>query len=50
MGMARGLVGLAGADADREVIEAVRLSLAGRYEPGVGVELGAGAWMVTALT
>ena len=49
MGMARGLVGLAGAGADREVIEAVRLSLAERYEPGVGVEFGAGAWMVTAL-
>jgi ubiquinone/menaquinone biosynthesis C-methylase UbiE len=49
MGMARGLVGLAGADADGEVVEAVRLSLAKRYEPGVGVEFGAGAWMVTAL-
>ncbi len=48
MGMARGLVGLAGADAHDEVVEAVRLSLTERYEPGVGVRFGAGAWMVTA--
>ena len=50
MGMARGLVGLAGTDAHDEVVEAVRLSLTERYEPGVGVQFGAGAWMVTALT
>jgi ubiquinone/menaquinone biosynthesis C-methylase UbiE len=50
MGMARGLVGLAGADAGDEVVEAVRLSLTKRYEPGVGVRVGAGAWMVTAHT
>ena len=50
MGMARGLVGLAGTDAHDEVVEAVRLSLSERYEPGVGVQLGAGAWIVTALT
>lgn len=50
MGMARGLVGLAGTEAHDEVVEAVRLSLTERYEPGVGVQLGAGAWMVTALT
>ena len=50
MGMARGLVGLAGTDAHDEVVEAVRLSLTERYEPGVGVQLGAGAWVVTALT
>lgn len=48
MGMARGLIGLAGADARDEVVEAVRLSLTERYEPGVGVRSGAGAWMVTA--
>ena len=50
MGMARGLVGLAGTDAHDEVVEAVRLSLTERYEPGVGVQFGAGAWIVTALT
>lgn len=49
MGMARGLVALAGADAHDEVVEAVRVSLTERYEPDVGVALGAGAWMVTAL-
>ena len=50
MGMARGLVGLAGTDAHDGVLEAVRLSLMERYEPGVGVRFGAGAWMVTAST
>lgn len=50
MGMVRGLVGLAGMDAHDEVVEAVRSSLAERYEPGVGVRFGAGAWIVTALT
>ncbi len=50
MGMVRGLVGLAGMDAHDEVVEAVRFSLAERYEPGVGVRFGAGAWIVTALT
>jgi ubiquinone/menaquinone biosynthesis C-methylase UbiE len=50
MGMARGLVGLAGSDAHDKVLEAVRSSLAEHYEPGVGVRLGASAWMVTALT
>ena len=50
MGMVRGLVGLAGTDAHDEVVEALRLSLTERYEPNVGVQLEAGAWMVTALT
>jgi ubiquinone/menaquinone biosynthesis C-methylase UbiE len=49
-GMVRGLVGLAGTDAHDAVVEAVRLSLADHYQPGIGVRLGAGAWMVTALT
>ncbi len=48
MGMARGLIGLAGADAHDEVVEAVRLSLAERYKPDVGVPCEASAWMVTA--
>jgi ubiquinone/menaquinone biosynthesis C-methylase UbiE len=50
MGMVRGLVGLTGTDDYDQVVEAVRLSLTERYEPGVGVRLGAGAWMVTALS
>jgi hypothetical protein len=50
MGMVRGLVGFAGADAHDKVIEAIRSSLSERYEPGVGVRLGAGALLVTALT
>ncbi len=50
MGMVRGLVGLAGTDAQDRVVEAVRSSLTERYEPGVGVRFGAAAWMVTALT
>ena len=50
MGMARGLVGMAGTDAHDDVVEAVRSSLAERYEVGVGVQVGSGAWMVTALT
>jgi ubiquinone/menaquinone biosynthesis C-methylase UbiE len=48
MGMVRGLVGLAGTGPQNEVIEAVRSSLTERYEPGVGLRLGAAAWMVTA--
>jgi hypothetical protein len=50
MGMARGLVGLAGSDARNHVVDAVRMSLVERFEPGVGVRFGAGAWMVTART
>ncbi len=50
MGMVRGLFGLAGTDAHDNMVEAVRLSLAERYEPGVGVRFGARAWMVTART
>ena len=50
MGMVRGLVEFAGASADDKVIEAVRSSLNERYEPGVGVRLGAGALLVTAFT
>ena len=49
MGMVRGLVELAGTDAHNQVVEAVRSSLTERYEPGVGVRLGARAWIVTAL-
>lgn len=48
MGMARGLVGLAGKDAQDMVLEAIRSSLIERYEPDVGVKFGASAWLVTA--
>lgn len=48
MGMVRGLIGLAGADAHDKVVEEVRSSLTERYEPGVGVRLSAAAWRVTA--
>ena len=48
MGMARGLLGVAGDDRRDTVIDAVRRELAERYEPGVGVRLGAAAWLVSA--
>lgn len=47
-GIVRGLLGLAEPDARAAAIEVVRASLADRYEPGVGVRLGAGGWLVTA--
>jgi ubiquinone/menaquinone biosynthesis C-methylase UbiE len=47
-GMVRGLVGLAGTDAHDAVIGAIRRSLPEHYEPGIGLRLGAGAWIVTA--
>lgn len=50
MGMVRGLLGFAGTDQRDKVIEAVRSSLSERYEPRVGVGLGAAAWLVTAYT
>lgn len=50
MGMARGLVGLAGPDAHDAVIDTVRQELAERYEPGIGLRLGTGAWLVSART
>lgn len=49
MGMAKGLIGLAGPDAREGLVESVRSSLKERYERGVGVWLGTGAWLVTAL-
>jgi ubiquinone/menaquinone biosynthesis C-methylase UbiE len=48
MGMVKGLIGQAGDDARDEVVDAVRTVLAERYEPGVGLRLGAAAWLVTA--
>jgi SAM-dependent methyltransferase len=48
MGMVRGLLERVGPDLRPAVLDTVRASLADRHEPGVGVRLGAGAWMVTA--
>jgi SAM-dependent methyltransferase len=48
MGMARGLLGGVESGARAAVNDAVRASLAERYEPGVGVRLGTGAWLVSA--
>jgi ubiquinone/menaquinone biosynthesis C-methylase UbiE len=50
MGMARGLLGLAGPDAHDAVIDTVRRELAERYEANVGLRLGAAAWLVSART
>ena len=47
-GIARGLLGQVEPDARAAAAEAVRASLAKRYEPGAGVRLGAGAWLVSA--
>ena len=48
MGMARGLLGLVEPDAREGVIDAARVALGERYEPGVGVRLGTGAWLAFA--
>jgi ubiquinone/menaquinone biosynthesis C-methylase UbiE len=48
MGIVRGLLGRLDSDARAEAIESVRGTLAERYEPGVGVRLGTGAWLVSA--
>ena len=48
MGIARGLLGMVGPEGRDEAVEAVRESLAERYEPGVGVRLDAAGWLVTA--
>jgi SAM-dependent methyltransferase len=48
MGIARGLLSQLDAGARIETTETIRASLARAYEPGVGVRLGTGAWLVTA--
>jgi SAM-dependent methyltransferase len=47
-GIAHALLDNAAPDARERAIDAVRASLAERYEAGVGVRLGAGAWVVSA--
>jgi SAM-dependent methyltransferase len=46
-GMAKGLLGLVDPSTLPEVIDTVRADLAERYEPGVGLRLGAAAWVVS---
>ena len=50
VGIARGLLGGLEPDAHAAAVETVRGSLAERYEPGLGVPLGAGVWLVSAGT
>ena len=47
-GIARGLLSHAGSDARDPILERIRGSLAERFEPGVGVRLGTGVWLVSA--
>ncbi len=48
MGIVRGLLGRVDPPERAEAIEAVHAALAERYEPGIGVGLGAGGWLVCA--
>ena len=48
MGMPRGLLGLVDPSARDDVLRTVHAELVDRYEQGVGIRLGAAAWMVTA--
>ncbi|MGZ6994121.1 MAG: class I SAM-dependent methyltransferase [Acidimicrobiia bacterium] len=48
MGIARGLLSRLEPAARAAAIEAISVSLAERYEPGAGVRLGTGAWLVSA--
>jgi ubiquinone/menaquinone biosynthesis C-methylase UbiE len=47
-GIARGLLGRLEDDERAAATDAIRVALAERYEPGVGVRLGTGAWLVSA--
>jgi SAM-dependent methyltransferase len=48
MGMVRGLLGRVEAGDRPAAMEALRASLAERYEPGIGVGVGAAGWLVSA--
>lgn len=48
MGIVRGLLSQVGPDARAPVVEEIRGTVAERYEPGLGVRLGAAAWLVSA--
>ncbi len=47
-GLPRGLLALVNPSEREDVLRTVRAELAGHYEDGVGVRLGAAVWMVTA--
>ena len=47
-GIARGLLGRLEPPAHAEAVEHVEVALAERYEPGVGVPVGAAGWLVSA--
>ena len=48
MGMVRGLLGRLDGDVHEQAIEEIRTTLTERYEPDVGVTLGAAGWLVSA--
>jgi SAM-dependent methyltransferase len=48
MGMPRGLLGYVDGGARDDVLRTVRAELVDRYDAGVGLRLGAAAWLVTA--
>jgi ubiquinone/menaquinone biosynthesis C-methylase UbiE len=48
MGIVRGLLGRLEPEARDEAIEEIRTALNERNEPGIGIRLGTGAWLVTA--
>jgi hypothetical protein len=48
MGMVRGLLGRLADDERESAIDEVQSVLAQRYEPDVGVTLGAAGWLVSA--
>jgi hypothetical protein len=48
MGMPRGLLGFVDDPTRDDVLRTVRAELIDRYEEGVGIRLGAAAWVVTA--
>jgi hypothetical protein len=49
MGIVRGLLGRIDDPGRREVaIDAIRVGCSERYEPGVGVRLGAAGWLFSA--
>jgi hypothetical protein len=47
-GIARGLLGRLDPHPRAAAAEAVRASLAERYEPGLGIPVGTGGWLVSA--
>ena len=48
MGMPRGLLSFVDPSARDDVLRTVHAKLVDRYEEGVGIRLGAAAWVVTA--